>query len=148
MQEISPADSFRRPESVLVVIYSGTRVLLLERKQPLGFWQSVTGGLEWGERAEDCAMRELHEETGLKLNPVDTGIVNRFEIMPQWRARYAPDVRQNTEYVFQISLDTEITPRLSPVEHVSFQWMAAEEAIERCFSHTNSDAIKRIVLNR
>ena len=43
---------FKRPESVLVVIYTRSReCLLLERTQPSGFWQSVTGSLRWGETA-------------------------------------------------------------------------------------------------
>ena len=56
---------FRRPESVLIVIYTaGGEFLLLERRKPPGFWQSVTGSLEWGETIDAAASRELKEETG------------------------------------------------------------------------------------
>jgi dATP pyrophosphohydrolase len=40
---------FRRAESVLVIIHTPDRdCLLLERISPAGFWQSVTGSLNWG----------------------------------------------------------------------------------------------------
>lgn len=149
MQEPNPSYRYRRPESVLVVVYvSAQQVLLLERCQPAGFWQSVTGTLEWGEEAAQCARRELLEETGIEAWPQDTGIVNRFEIMPQWRERYGPEVTENTEYVFSLRLAQVQEPRLSPDEHTRFQWLDAETAIKRCFSHTNAAAIRRIVLEQ
>jgi dATP pyrophosphohydrolase len=51
------------PRSVLVLVHTSDAVLLLERLQPAGFWQSVTGSLEPGEDWEDAARRELEEET-------------------------------------------------------------------------------------
>ena len=141
---------YRRPESVLIVVYTTVqpqRFLLLKRCSPVGFWQSVTGTLEWGETAADCARRELQEETGLQLKPLDTGIINRFEIMPEWRARYSPEVSENTEYVFSLALDQVFEPVLSPQEHLRFDWLSAESAKQRCFSHTNIEAIERIVLS-
>jgi ADP-ribose pyrophosphatase YjhB (NUDIX family) len=51
---------------VLIVIYTdGGEFLLLERRRPAGFWQSVTGSLEWGEMPTRAARRELIEETGI-----------------------------------------------------------------------------------
>lgn len=140
---------YRRPESVLVVVYvSAEQVLLLERCQPAGFWQSVTGTLEWGESMEDCARRELLEETGIDAEPKKTGIVNRFEIMPQWRDRYGPEVSRNTEYVFSVRLAKLCEPVLSKQEHTRFEWLDAESAMQRCFSHTNVEAIEHIILGR
>src|SRR5487761_2169482 len=58
---------YRRPESVLVVIYDAAdEFLLIERCKPAGFWQSVTGSLEWGEMPDDAARREVIEETGIR----------------------------------------------------------------------------------
>ena len=51
---------------MLVVVYTAGRdVLLLQRREPPDFWQSVTGSLEPGESAIDAARRELLEETGI-----------------------------------------------------------------------------------
>jgi len=140
--------SYRRPESVLVVVYTAEQqCLMLQRRQPAGFWQSVTGGLEAGESADACAQRELLEETGIDAQPLNSGIVNRFEILPQWRHRYDPQHSTNTEYVYSVCLPEKLTPRLHPQEHVSYAWLDAAQAIQRCFSHTNADAIQRIVLS-
>ena len=139
----------RRPESVLVVVYTeNQQVLLLERSQPAAYWQSVTGSLEPGEVAADCARRELFEETGIDAMPQSTGVVNEFTIMSQWRDRYAPEVESNTEYVFSVQLKQLITPVLSEHEHTRYAWLDAETAMNCCFSHTNADAIKRIVLRK
>jgi dATP pyrophosphohydrolase len=137
---------YKRPESVLVVIYTVDReVLLLERRQPAGFWQSVTGSLASNEIPAEAAVREVREETGLLVEDrlVDCGYSNSFEILPAWRARYAPGVNSNTEYVFRVELD-EITPiKLNSAEHRRAEWVAAETAIKRVSSHTNRTAIER-----
>ncbi|MGD8932832.1 MAG: NUDIX domain-containing protein, partial [Chromatiales bacterium] len=53
-----PADTYKRPESVLVVVYTaGGEVLLLRRTRPRDFWQSVTGSLHWGESPRQAARR-------------------------------------------------------------------------------------------
>lgn len=147
MQEPNPSHRYRRPESVLVVVYvSAGQVLMLERCQPAGYWQSVTGSLEWGENPAHCARRELREETGIDAQPEATGVVNRFEIMPQWRERYGQDVTENTEYVYSLRLPGICELQLSPDEHLRYEWLEAETAIERCFSSTNAEAIRQIVL--
>lgn len=146
MHALNPHSRYRRAESVLVVVYVSPRqVLLLERSYPEGYWQSVTGGLEWNEQPADCARRELMEETGIDATPLDTGVVNRFEILPEWRHRYDPQVSENTEYVFRVQLEQACEIQLSPEEHIDYQWLDAETAIQRCFSHTNVEAIRSIV---
>lgn len=131
----------------MVVYTAEQQCLMLQRRQPAGFWQSVTGGLEAGESADACAQRELQEETGIDAQPLDSGIVNRFEILPQWRHRYDSQHKTNTEYVFSVCLPEKMIPRLNPQEHVSYAWLDAVQAIKRCFSHTNAEAIQRIVLS-
>ena len=142
---------YKRPESVLVVIYTLTgEVLLLERQQPTGYWQSVTGSLGWDETPEQAARRELGEETGFQAGAllVDCGYKYRFEILPAWRARYAPDVRHNTEYVFGMQLPEPVPARLNPAEHCQAQWLPARLAALRASSYTNQIAIERLVLRR
>ena len=81
---------YKRPESVLIVIYTRTgKALLLHRADHPGFWQSVTGSLRWNETAPAAAVRELREETGLEAPQGlrDWRKTYRYEILPQWRWR-------------------------------------------------------------
>jgi dATP pyrophosphohydrolase len=138
--------SFKRPESVLVVIYSKDGlVLMLERAEPRGFWQSVTGSLHEEESALAGARREIEEETGLKVEPVETGMSNSFPIAPAWRARYAPEVTHNHETVFALQLDSACEVHLNPAEHVAQVWLPREKAAEQASSWTNRDAILALV---
>ena len=58
----------KKPVSVLVSLHDGAgHVLLLERADREGFWQSVTGSLEDGETPVQAALREVAEETGIVL---------------------------------------------------------------------------------
>ena len=140
---------YKRPESVLVLVHTrGGKVLLLQRRSPPDYWQSVTGSLKDGESAIDAARRELHEETGLQLEPVDCHRVNRFSIHPAWRARYAPAVRENTEHVFRAELPACRGVSLNPREHVAYRWLPAREAQGLATSSTNRAAIREFLISR
>lgn len=138
---------YKRPESVLIVIYSKTgQVLMLRRKFPDEFWQSVTGSLEWGESVQQAAVRELYEETGLDgAGLIDCDSSNEFVIYSIWRDRYAPGVTQNLEHVFLLPLDRCEPIKMDAKEHCEFQWVSREEAIQLATSHTNGEAISRWV---
>lgn len=137
---------YKRPESVLVVVYARSgEVLLLRRRQPADFWQSVTGSLQWGgETPEQAAHRELQEETGLQPGPrlQATGEQNRFAILPAWRARYAPEVSHNLEYVFRVLVERPVSIRLNPSEHTEYGWYSRAEALVRASSATDRAAIR------
>lgn len=134
----------KTPVSVLVVIHSpALNILLLERAAHPDFWQSVTGSLEAGETPIEAAVREVGEETGIACMPTDLRdwrLTNRFEIFPQWRARYAEGVTHNTEHVFSLCID-EQPIQLAPDEHLGWRWLPWREAAAACFSWTNRDAI-------
>ena len=139
--------NYKRPESVLIVIYSLTgHVLMLHRAFPEDFWQSVTGSMEWEETVEHAARRELKEETGLDGDTlVNCNFSQNFEIYSIWRDRYPPNTIHNKEHVFLLALDTCQAVALDPREHTEYRWVAREEAIQLATSHTNAEAIQRWV---
>jgi dATP pyrophosphohydrolase len=137
---------FKRPESVLVVVYTRAgEALLLERAQPRGFWQSVTGSLARGESAADCAAREVREETALDPTGLrDARVMRTFPIIAAWRARYAPGVETNVEHLFYLELAAARPVRLAPAEHVAYEWLPIEAAIGKASSWTNREALERL----
>jgi dATP pyrophosphohydrolase len=134
------------PVSVLVVIYTQDgQVLLMERADAPGLWQSVTGSQNEGETLKQTAIREVREETGLDAGSFDLtpwGIENRFEIYERWRHRYAPGVTHNTEYVFGLELPAPQPVILAPREHLRYVWLPWTAAADRCFSFSNAAAIR------
>jgi dATP pyrophosphohydrolase len=138
---------------VLVVVYSATgKVLLLKRADRPDFWQSVTGSLSWEETApRDAAVRELHEETGLAVDPgqlCDRARPYRYEIPPAWRHRYVPGITQNTEHVFTLELPGETALTIHPAEHVAYGWFSFGEAAAKTASWTNREVIEELAKAR
>lgn len=139
---------YKRPESVLVVVYTqGGEVLLLRRRHPPWFWQSVTGSLEPGELPHQTAERELFEETGLRGvgRLVDCRRSISFPIIHPWRGRYAPGVHLNREHWFYLQLSGRRLIRLSPPEHMAARWLPIRQAIQRAGSWTNRQAILQLL---
>jgi dATP pyrophosphohydrolase len=141
-------EKFRRPESVLIVIYTeGGEFLLLERLRPPGFWQSVTGSLEWGEFADAAARREVVEETGITQGVlVNLQWTQVYEILPAFGKVYAPGITRNLEHAFSLRLRERVPVTLSAAEHVQFRWAANEEALAMVSSSTNRAVIAELSL--
>ena len=142
---------FKRPESILVVIYTvAGEILLLRRKKPTDFWQSVTGSLNWDESPRHAAARELYEETGLRASSklIDCRHTERFPIVSPWRARYAPGEHYNVEHWFSLQLQGRRIIRLNPEEHTGLRWVPIPQAIRLASSWTNRDAIIRLFSNQ
>jgi dihydroneopterin triphosphate diphosphatase len=138
--------TFRRPESVLIVIYTAPGdFLLLERRKPPGFWQSVTGSLEWGETADAAARRELIEETGIMQGLLcNLQWTQIYDILPSFGKKYAPGVTRNLEHAFALKLAERVPVHLSEREHVRYQWLSAAEAAARASSSTNRAVIRQL----
>lgn len=142
---------YKIPESVLVVIHTADlQVLLIERADRPGSWQSVTGSLDAAdEPLPATAARELFEETGIvadgeRIVLRDWRLSNIYTIYPVWRHRYAPGVTENTEHVFSVEVPRDSVITLSPREHVNHVWLPYLEAADKCFSSSNAEAILQL----
>jgi dATP pyrophosphohydrolase len=126
--------TYRQPVQVLVhpVCWTeeGWRYLMLHRiPQRGGFWQGVSGGVEWGELLADAARRELAEETGfspVQLQRVDCSYT--FSMEEEWVEMYPPGTSEVVEHVFLAVVESS-QPRLSSDEHDAWRWCTFEEAM-------------------
>lgn len=145
---------FKIPESVLVVIHTpALEVLLIERADKPGYWQSVTGSKDAvGEPLVSTCVREVAEETSIAIGgpgiPLaalrDWNLVNEYDIYPVWQHRYAPGVTRNTEHVFGLLVPPGTPVRLNPREHTAHAWLPWREAADRCFSPSNAEAVLQL----
>jgi dATP pyrophosphohydrolase len=142
---------YKQPRSIQVVVFSdgsGERHYLLLRRVAShgGFWQSVTGSLEEGETHKQAAVREVLEETGIPSGEeelIELGVVNTFEIAPQWRDRYAPGVTHNEEVCFALGVH-ECDVRLDPIEHDGYAWASFDRAMEILCWYSNKQALAAV----
>jgi dATP pyrophosphohydrolase len=145
---------FKIPESVLVVIHTAEReVLLIERADHPGFWQSVTGSKDRVDEAlVDTVRREVAEETGIVVGSPEVPLThlrdwqlsNVYEIYPRWRHRYAPGVMHNTEHVFGLRVPRDVPITLSPREHLRHEWLDWRAAADKCYSPSNAEAVLQL----
>jgi dATP pyrophosphohydrolase len=138
--------AYKQPVSVLVIVHtSKLDVLLLERADFPGHWQSVTGSRDDEEDLATTARRELYEETGIDADafrgPVAWNMTQYYEIFPQWRHRYPPGTTHNTEHVYSLDVGEPVPVTLAPREHLRHEWLPWREAAARCFSWSNREAI-------
>ena len=149
---LSVHPALKIPISVLVVIYKSNRdVLLIERADRTGFWQSVTGSLDaLDEDLALAAAREVFEETGIAVDRLPIGALKNmhqqieYEIYPEWRFRYQAGITRNTEHWFALQVPEDTEVRLSPREHVAYEWLPYEAAAKKCFSPSNGEAILKL----
>jgi dATP pyrophosphohydrolase len=107
----------------------------------------VTGSIEEDETPRDAAIREVFEETGINVSQYDLEdwkLSHIYEIYTHWRYRYAPDVTHNTEHIFGLKVPITTPIQLSKDEHVQYLWVDWRDAMDKVFSWTNVEAIKKL----
>ena len=137
---------FKIPLSVLVVIHTPELdVLLINRADAPGTWQSVTGSKDHeDEPFSETAAREVMEETGIDCATgrlADWNLENVYDIYPHYLHRYAPGVTRNREHVFGLTVPAGTPVTLNPREHTAYQWLPWRKAADTCFSPSNAEAI-------
>jgi dihydroneopterin triphosphate diphosphatase len=144
---------YKQPRSIQVVIFAdgpGERhYLLLKRVESHGgFWQAVTGSLEECETHKQAAVREVREETSISAREeelIDLGVINTFEIAPQWRAKYAPGVAHNVEVCFALSV-RRCEVLVDSLEHDAYVWEPYERSIGMLYWESSKRAFAAVHL--
>lgn len=122
------------PHGATIVIYrlagESAEYLILHRSHTgqddtgAWVWTPPSGARYPGEQIEDCARRELKEETGLVLDLICID-------------------RNNEDWlVFAARLETDVQIRLSN-EHDRYRWVLYEEALEACRPDQVAEAFVR-----
>ena len=128
----------RRPYSVHVFLtrsIGSERQYLIFQRSPridLGlpaFFQGISGALEDEESFEDAAIREVFEETELRINsPVYSGFSHRYPITDEWRKHYGAEPKEVEERVFTVDISGSADPVIS-AEHTSWRWLQLTDAL-------------------
>jgi len=63
-------DPLLHPAAAACIRDEQGRILLLRRSDGINLWSFPGGAMELGERADEAVIREVHEETGLEVEPV------------------------------------------------------------------------------
>lgn len=111
-----------------VLIFNEQKILLGKRKASHGAdtWSPPGGHLEYGESFEDCAIREVKEETGLVLeNPEFLAVTN--DIFAEENKHYV------TIFMCAHFPEGQEIQNLEPEKTSSWEWIAIKKLPQRLF---------------
>ena len=93
------------PGATLCFVIYENKILLINRNKPpfMGLWNAVGGHIEQGETPEQCAVREIKEESGITVKSVELQSV------------FTWNYDDETGYVFVAEIDKDID-----VSHIPF----------------------------
>ena len=113
--------TYRRILSTLCYARRGDQVLMLHRtKEPnLGLWTAPGGKLEWDESPLECAIREMHEETGLVLDrPELRGLIT--EVSPV----------EDYQWLMFVFVAPRFSGEVGPCKEGTLAWVPISEVLE------------------
>ncbi len=63
---------------VAVAVINEKDQILLEQRRDCGWWGVTGGKLDEGETIEECAIREIHEESNIDIDPKDLKLIGVY----------------------------------------------------------------------
>lgn len=117
--------------------YGNIKYLLIQSKNWKN-WAFPKGHIDKGETEEETALREIYEETGLKVK-----IISGFEESYEYEFDNFDGKHIEKKAIFFIAESYETTIKLMEKEHKNFKWLDYNEAI----SLTTHDEDKKILIN-
>ncbi len=126
---------------LLVVRFGATGLeTLLMRRAPgmrcTGAWEMVHGKIEWGERPDAAALRELREETGFACERLYNITLGGFYLHKQGVL--------SLTVVFCAIVDAAAAAPTLGEEHDEFEWLPLADAMERCAWPREREAMQHV----
>ncbi|NLZ92635.1 MAG: NUDIX pyrophosphatase [Firmicutes bacterium] len=122
---------------IMAIVYSWQNdepeYLLLKRNAALGgYWQPVTGFIEGPETNLEAALREFHEETGIK----------DYEKVFDPAHHYFFDMNGKKCTISVLAIEVKNKPEvILSYEHTTFKWVNFQEASEMLYWKNNVEAL-------
>lgn len=124
---------------VFAIDPAGELRVLLRKNSPFNGspeeWNVIYGHIEHGERLEDCAMREIVEEVGIKPSEVFSG---NYEI-----SKTFADIEQIDIAYYWAIIDQMMLPIILNEESIGYQWATLLDSQESIQDPLQSSAIER-----
>ena len=120
-----PANFISRFEVVSCYIENDGEILILHRQdhKPEGnTWGLPAGKIDAGENELDAMVREIGEETGLKVEPEE------FEYLEKLYVVYP--TYQFIFHMFKVTLEEKPVIKISDGEHKAYKWLKPEEVLK------------------
>jgi len=125
-------------KKILAFVCDGDKFLALrsnpDEKHCEDQWFTVTGSVEQGETFEDAVIREIFEETSLKVNSIldlNWGSIYNWQNQDHEEKNFIAFVEQN-----KINLNEE---------HVDFEWLRLDEFIDRLNWGLDKGELKKVL---
>jgi DNA polymerase len=118
------------------------KYLLLKRKLHWAGWEFPKGGIDFLETKKHCAIRELKEETGLKVKKL-----KKFNFSGKYKYKNPlPDRKKVIGQSFSL-FSAEIYPGkviLDKHEHSGFEWLTYEQAMKRLTWENQKECLNKV----
>lgn len=136
----APKPNSIRPAAAVALFDSSSNILLLQRKDN-DKWTMPGGTLDFGESLTDCAVREVYEETGLRIRI--TGLIGTYTDPHILIAYGDGEVRQ--EFTFVYAAEIETGELKIDDESKEATWVPLSSAIELPLAESQLRRLKDVI---
>jgi 8-oxo-dGTP pyrophosphatase MutT (NUDIX family) len=127
--DIPPSKQVNKTKKIIrvvgCIVRNDDRLLMLHRSESEtdpSLWGIPAGKAEKGETDKQTAVREIFEETGLRLKEGELHPLGEIHIVYETFAVDFP--------VFEVRFEQRPEITLDPSEHVAYDWLTAQEVLE------------------
>lgn len=111
-----------KPDGSILLLQRSKQAMLSPGLHTFG----AGGSVDAGETPEEAAIREVYEETGIKLAINDLQFIGMFRIRKDWQYKSKRKYSRSFDYSYtaEVDSDTVLTPQPDEVESLTFITLA------------------------